>query len=162
MSKDSIRRFELTHLILQYDYQTHTLLCRNIDDGKNLWIRKIGDGGYILDVSEDKDRIFLSIETDEKSGQFLVLNKKDGLTDWFIPGKAFMFRLFINAVYLIFIDGDDNFFLIKTSAEDGSKLWHHPVHDGLSGYTINNDTVTLAYYDGSIEVLNSSSGEIQG
>jgi outer membrane protein assembly factor BamB len=162
MSKESIRRFELTDLILQYDYIAHTLLCRNIDDGKNLWIRKIEDGGFILDVSEDKYRIFLSIETDEKSGQFLVLNKKDGLTDWFIPGKAFMFRLFLSSVYLIFIDGDDNFFLIRTSAEDGSKLWHHPVHDGLSGYTINNDTVTLAYYDGSIEVLNSGSGEIIG
>jgi outer membrane protein assembly factor BamB len=162
MSKDSIRRFELTDLILQYDYQTHTLLCRNIDKGKNLWIRKIGDGGYILDVSDDGDRIYLSIESDEKSGQFLVLNKKDGLTEWSIPGKAYMFRIFLNYVYLIFVDGDDNFFLIKTSSDDGSKIWHHPVHDGLSEYIINNETVTLKYHDGSAEVLNSGSGEVVG
>jgi len=160
MSKDSIRRFELTELVLQYDYLTHIVLCRNSGDGKNLWIRKIEDGGYILDVSEDKDRIYLSIESDEKSGQFLVLSKKNGLTDWFIPGKAFMFRLFLNSVYLIFIDGEDNFFLIKASAGDGSKLWHHPVHDGLSGYTINNESVTLAYYDGTVEILDSGSGEV--
>jgi outer membrane protein assembly factor BamB len=162
MSKDTIRRFELTDLVLQYDYQTHTLLCRNIDDGKNLWIRKIDDGGYILDVSGDKDRIFLSIEADEKSGQFLVLNKKDGLTEWSIPGKAYMFRLFLNYVYLIFVDGDDNFFLIKTSSDDGSKIWHHSVHDGLSEYKINNETVTLKYYDESVEILNSGSGEVIG
>jgi len=160
MSKDSIRRFELTELVLQYDYLTHTLLCRNIGDGKNLWIRKIEDGGFILDLSEDKDRIFISIESDEKSGQFLVLNKKDGLTNWFIPGKAFMFRVFLNSVYLIFVDGDDNFFLIRTSADDGSKLWHYPVHDGLSGYTINSETVTLTYYDGTVEILDSRSGDV--
>lgn len=160
MGKESIRRFELTGLILQYDYQNHTLLCRNADDGKNLWIRKIGDGGYILDLSGDEERIFLSLETDEKSGEFLVLNKKNGLTDWSIPGKAYMFRLFMNYVYLIFIDGDDNFFLIKTSADDGSKIWHHPVHDGLAEYAINSETVTLKYYDGTVEVLNSGSGEI--
>jgi hypothetical protein len=158
MNKESIQRFELDKIILQYDYLTYSLLCRSIKEGKNLWIRKIEDGGYILDVNEDMDKIFLSIESDEKSGQFLVLNKKDGSTRWFIPGKAYMFRLFLSSVYLIFIDGDDNFFLIKASSEDGGKLWHHPVNDGLAAYTINNEVVTLKYIDGSTEFLNSSTG----
>lgn len=162
MSKDTIRRFELTEHILQYDYHTHTLLCKDKEDGKNLWIRKIEDGGFILDLTEDRDRIFLSIESDEKSGQFLVINKKDGLTNWFIPGKAYMFRLFSNSVYLIFVDGDDNFFLIKTSSDDGSKVWYYPVHEGLSGYTINSKFVTLSYSDGSVEILDSNTGNLTG
>ena len=72
-----------------------------------------------------------------------------------------MFRIFSNFVYLIFVDGDDNFFLIKTDIEDGRKLWHHPVNEGLTSYAINSDTVTLKYIDGNTEVLNSSTGSLQ-
>ncbi len=158
MNKESIQRFELNDFILQYDYRTYSLLCRSTDEGKNLWIRKIDDGGYILDANEDRDKIFISMELDEKSGQFLVLNKKDGLTIWSIPGKAYMFRIYLYFVYLIFVDGDDNFFLIKASSEDGKKLWHHPVNDGLHSYTINNENVTLSYVDGTTEILNSRTG----
>jgi len=159
MNKESIQRFELSDLLLQYDYNTYTLLCRSSGDGKNLWIRKIEDGGFILDMAEDRDKIFISIESDEKSGQFIVLNKKDGLTNWFIPGKSYMFRIFLNSVYIIFVDGDNNFFLIKADSEDGRKFWHHPVNEGLSAYTINKDVVTLKYIDGSTESLNSSTGD---
>ena len=160
MNKESIQRFELAELLLQYDFLNYTLLCKSSVEGKNLWIRKIGDGGYILDADEDADQVFISMASGEKSGQFIVLNKKDGLTNWFIPGKAYMFRLYLNSVYLIFIDGDDNFFLIKVSSEDGTKLWHHPVNDRLHSYNINNETVTLSYTDGATEVLNSSTGLI--
>lgn len=160
MNKESIQRFELSEHLLQYDYNTHTLLCRSLEEGKNLWIRKIEDGGFILDMNEDSDKIFISIESDEKRGQFLVLNKKDGTTSWFIPGKAYMFRLFLTSVYLIFVDGDNNFFLIKTETEDGTKIWHHPVNEGLSGYTINSEVVNLKYIDGSSETLCSSTGEL--
>jgi len=159
MNKESIQRFELSELLLQYDYLTHTLLCKSSGEGKNLWIRKIEDGGFILDVNEDRDKIFISIESDDKSGQFLVLNKKDGLTNWFIPGKAYMFRIFLDSVYLIFVDGSNHFFLIKAASEDGSKIWHHPVNDGLSAYTINSEIVTLKYIDGNVETLSSFTGE---
>jgi len=158
MKKESIQRFELTELILQYDYSNCNLLCRSLDEGKNLWIRKIEDGGYILDANDDGDKIFISMESDEKSGQFLVLNRRDGLTCWSIPGKAYMFRIYSNSVYLIFVDGEDNFFLIKVSSEDGTKLWHHPVNNGLSAYTINNEVVTLKYIDGTVETISSSNG----
>jgi len=158
MNKESIQRFELAELLLQYDYLSNTLLCRSSVEGKNLWIRKIEDGGYILDADENEEKIFISMESGEKSGQFVVLNKKDGLTDWFIPGKAYMFRLYLNSVYLIFVDGDDNFFLIKASSEDGSKLWHHPVNNRLHSYNINNEFVTLSYNDGTTEILDSGTG----
>jgi len=158
MGKENIQRFELSELLLQYDFQTCNLLCRSLDEGKNLWIKKIEDGGFILDVNEDGSSIFISVESDSKSGQFLVLSKKDGTTNWFIPGKACMFRIFLNYVYLIFTDAEDNFYLIKTAAENGAKLWHHAVNDMLSGYTINEATVLLKYIDGSIEILSSSTG----
>lgn len=158
MNKESIQRFELADLLLQYDYQTYSLLCRNCDDGKNLWIRKVDDGGFILDVFENKDKIFLSMEYEGNCGQFLVLNKKDGLTSWYIPGKAYMFCLYSDYIYLIFADDNNDFFLIKASSENGSKLWHHSVNDGLTGYTINTNIIILRYAGGSTEILSSSTG----
>jgi hypothetical protein len=158
MNKDSIQRLELADLLLQYDYKTFTLLCRNIGDGRKLWIRKIEDGGYILNVMEDKEKIYITLESGEKSGQVLVLKKTDGSTCWFIPGKAFMFRLFMDSGFLIFVDENDNFFLIKVSSDDGKKLWHHCVNDGLSEYIINQEEIILKYVDENIEVLSNSTG----
>jgi len=162
MNKESIQRFELSELVLQYDFATYTLLCRNISEGKNLWIRKIEDGGFILEVLEDRDKIFISVESEGKNGQFIVLNKSDGFVCWFIPGKPFMFRLYSVYVYLIFADSDNNFFLIKAHVEDGSKLWHHQINQGLSSYIINNEIVSLKYKNGSTEILNSETGLYHG
>ncbi len=160
MNKENIQRFELADLLLQYDFLSYTLLCKSSADGKNLWIRKIEDGGGILDADEDQNRIFISMSSGDKSGQFIALNKRDGLTEWFIPGKAYMFRLYLNSVYLIFVDGDDNFFLIKVSSEDGTKLWHHAVDNRLCAYNINNELVSLSYTDGRTEILSSDTGVV--
>jgi predicted aspartyl protease len=69
-----------------------------------------------------------------------------------------MCRLFLDSVYLIFSDENDDFFLIKVLADNGKKFWHHVVDTGLSCYTINSKEVILQYIDEKIEVLNSSSG----
>ena len=159
MNKDNIQRFELSKLLLQYNLETYALLCKEKDNGKNLWIRKIEDGGFILDISEDNERIFIALESDDKSGQFLALKKIDGNIIWFIPGKAYMFRIFLDFVYLIFIDEDGNFFLIKVSAADGGKIWHYQVNEKLSSYTINKEIIELKYLDGNKEVLDSATGE---
>ncbi len=158
MNKESIQRFELTDIFLQYDYTACTLLCKNAVDGKNLWIRKIEDGGFIFNILENKDKVFISIETEGNYGQFLVLNKRDGITSWFIPGKAYMSCLYCDSIYLIFADNNNDFFLIKTSTEDGSKLWHHAVEDHLAEYAINNNAVILKYLDGSTETISNSTG----
>ena len=158
MNKNTVQRFELADILLQYDYDSFTLLCRSIGDGRNLWIRKIEDGGYILEVQEDYCRIYISLESGEKNGQFLTLWKTDGSTCWFIPGRAFMFRLFMDSVFLIFSDENDNFFLLKVSADSGKKFWHHCVNDGLSQYTINSEEVILKYTDETVEIFSSRTG----
>lgn len=158
MNKNTVQRFELADLVLQYDFTTYALLCRNAEDGRNLWIRKIEDGGFILEVQEDDAKVYISFESGEKCGQFIALMKADGSTCWFIPGRAFMFRLFMNSIFLIFTDENDDFFLIRVSADTGEKFWYHCVNAGLSLYTINSKEVILEYTDGNVEVLSSSTG----
>ena len=160
MSKDNTQRFELSKLLLQYNLETYALLCKEKDKAKNLWIRKIEDGGFILDIGEDKERIFIAIEYGANSGQFLALKKSDGSIIWFIPGKAYMFRIFLDYVYLIFLDEYNNFFLIKVSAEDGRKIWHYKVNEKLSSYTINERVIELKYFDGNKEIIDSATGEL--
>ena len=91
--------------------------------------------------------------------QFLALEKTDGNIKWLIPGKAYMFRVLLNSVYLIFPDEATNFFLIKVSAKDGKKNWHYQVNENLSSYTINDKIVELKYRGGVCEVLDSKTGE---
>jgi outer membrane protein assembly factor BamB len=160
MNKDNIQRFELPEFFLQYNLETYTLLCKEKNTGKNLWIRKIEDGGFILDAGEDKERIFIAIESGDNMGQFLALEKTDGNIKWLIPGKAYMFRVFLNSVYLIFPDEATNFFLIKVSAKDGKKIWHYQVNEKLSSYTINDKIVELKYRDGVQEILDSKTGSL--
>ncbi|MCL1864667.1 MAG: hypothetical protein FWF73_02520 [Spirochaetes bacterium] len=160
MNKNTIQRFELSKLLLQYNLETYSLLCKEKDEGKNLWIRKIEDGGFILDAGEDSERIFIAVESGDNRGQFLALKKTDGNVIWFIPGKAYMFRVFLNSVYLIFLDEDNNYFLIKVYVEDGSKIWYYRINEKLSSYTINNNVVKLKYLDANEEILDSATGEL--
>jgi outer membrane protein assembly factor BamB len=159
MNKDNIQRFELSKLFLQYNLETYALLCKSKDEAKNLWIRKIEDGGFILDAGEDNERIFIAIDSGDNSGQFLALKKTDGDMVWFIHGKAYMFRIFLNSVYLIFLDTNNKFFLIKVSVEDGQKIWHYQINEKLSTYTINEKIIELKYLDGNKEVLDNTTGE---
>lgn len=158
MKRNTVQRFELADFLLQYNYETCILLCKNTEDGRNLWIRKIEDGGFILEVLEDDEKIYLNLESGEKSGQFIALGKTDGSMLWYIPGKAFMCRLFLDSVFLIFSDENDDFFLIRVSAVTGDKLWHYRVNNGLALYTINSEKVILKYNDESLEVLDSNTG----
>lgn len=158
MDKNSIQRFELPGHLLQYDFSACMLLCKSPGDGRKLWIKKFDDCGYIIDADEDDKNIYISFGYDDRSGVFVAVDKKNGLTRWSIPGRAFMFRVFSAAVFIIFSDAEGRFFLIKTSSADGSKIWHHQVEDSLHSYTINERTVRLDYYGGGTETLDSRTG----
>jgi hypothetical protein len=69
-----------------------------------------------------------------------------------------MFQLYRDSIYLIFIDENENFYLIKAKTDDGSKEWHYKVDEELYQYTISRDRITLKYHDGRIDILNSESG----
>jgi outer membrane protein assembly factor BamB len=158
MSRGILQRFELNEYLIQYDPDTFILLCRRMPEGKNIWIRKIEDGGFIAGAVHDEDNFYISIESGEMSGQFIAINKTDGSTRWIIPGKAYLFQLFQDSIYLIFVDENEKFYLIKAKTEDGSKEWHYQVDEELFQYTINRDRITLKYQDGRIDILNSKSG----
>jgi len=40
--------------VLYYDYHSGLLLCRSIESGKNLWIKKAEDSGTICGAIEDE------------------------------------------------------------------------------------------------------------
>ncbi len=159
MKAGSIQQFELDNFLLQYDFSSEVLLCKSATEHRKLWIKKIEEGGSILDVIGSGDLFFIAFEYGETGGQFLAVNKSDGKTRWFIPGRAYMYRIFGPHIFLIFIDGESRYYFIKSSMEDGGMLWHHPVNMGLESYSIKKDYVTLVYDNGSKEVLDMTSGE---
>ena len=158
MKAGSIQRFELNDFLLQYDFAAEVLLCKSIASGKNLWIKKIEDGGIILDVVEGDDFFYIAFEYNDTGGLFLAIKKSDGKTGWSIPGRAFMYRLYCGFIFLIFIDGDGRYFLIKSSGAAGGIIWHHEVGADLAEYTIKRDYVSLVYHDGRKEVLDMDTG----
>lgn len=158
MSKGTLQRFEFNGYLIQYDPGTSILLCKRMPEGKNVWIRKIEDGGFIAGAVHDEDNFYISIESGDTSGQFIAISKTDGSTRWLIPGKSYMFRIFGDSIFLIFIDENEKFFLIKAKTADGSKEWHYQVDEELYQYTINRDRITLKYHDGRTDILNSESG----
>lgn len=158
MDKGLLQRFEFNEYLIQYDPGTFILLCRRMPEGKNIWIRKIEDGGFIAGAVHDEDNFYISIESGDTSGQFIAISKTDGSTRWLIPGRAYMFQLFNGSIYLIFIDDNERFYLIKAKTIDGSKDWHYQVDDCLYQYKINKDRITLKYHDGRVDILCSESG----
>jgi len=153
-----LQRFELSEYLIQYDPETFILLCRKASEGKNIWIRKIEDGGFIAGAVHDGDCFYFSIESGDKSGQFIAINSADGSTRWIIPGKSYMFQLYSNFIYLIFIDSSDFFYLIKVRTADGSKVWHYRVSEDLYQYKINKNRIALKYHSGKTDVISSESG----
>jgi len=158
MDKGLLQRFELNEYLIQYDPGTFILLCKKGPEGKKLWIRKIEEGGFITGAVQDTDSFYIGVESDEKSGQFMAIRKSDGSTRWIIPGRAYMYQLFNDSIYLIFIDDGELFYLIKARVIDGSKVWHYRVDEDLYQYTINKNRITLKYLDGRTDILESESG----
>lgn len=150
----------MNDFLLQYDCSSEILLCRSVSQDRKLWIKKIEDGGIILDVVDSDDRFFIAFEFGETGGQFLAVNKSDGKTLWFIPGRAYMYRIFGDHIFLIFIDGRGDYFFIKSSTKEGGILWHHPVSMELTGYTIRPDYISLEYSDGRKESIDTGTGEL--
>jgi outer membrane protein assembly factor BamB len=143
---------------LHFDAEKSILLCRDLKNGANRWIKKISGIGYISSVIEDADRYYLSGESSDTTGFYLALDKKEGTTMWSIPGKAFMNALHDGSLYLIFPDENNIFYLIKVDSATGRKEWHHPVGQDLREYSISGTRVTLEYNSGEREILSPTSG----
>ena len=158
MKTGGVQRFELNDFLLQYDFTAGVLLCKSISASKNLWIKKIEEGGIILDVVEGDALFFIAFEYNDTDGLFLAVNRSDGKTEWSIPGRAYMYRTYGEYIFLIFIDEDGRYFLIKSSCNSGGIIWHHEVDMDLAEYTIKKDYISLVYGDGRKEVLDTETG----
>ncbi len=150
--------FEMESGTLCYDSGKSVLLCRGPNNGKNLWIKKITDISLIDTVTEDASRYYLACETDDVRGYFLALAQSTGATVWFIPGKAYFQIHFEGHLYLIFTDGNKDFFLIKVDCADGKKIWYHRIHDDLCEYSFRSDRILLKYGSGASETISPLTG----
>ena len=150
--------FRMDEHVLYYDYHSGVLLCKSIESGRNLWIKKMEDSGIISGAIEDEDSFYVAFESGERSGIFLTLNKKDGTTLWDIPGRAYLYRIFLDYIFLIFIDDAGTFFLLKVSLSEGAISWHHNVTEDLHEYVINREFLLLNYLSGRTEKIDINTG----
>ncbi|HOK02391.1 MAG TPA: hypothetical protein PLA51_07260 [Spirochaetota bacterium] len=155
-----MQKFEFDSYTVVYNPENFSILCKRQPENKNIWIIKIDEGGFINGIVHDDENFYIAIEYDDKSGIFWAIGKEDGITKWTIPGKAYVYEVFDNYLYLIFIDNNDIYYLIKVNSSDGSKVWYHEVDIDLHRYSINRQRVLLEYLDGRVEILSSATGDL--
>ncbi len=151
--------FRLEDILLSYDPEKSILLCKN-KNGKNLWAKKFIDIDIISEVEEDSDSLYISTELDEKRGQFVALSKTDGNTQWHIPGRALFQKIFGVNIFLIFIDDEERYYMIKVDKSTGEKIWYFRVDEDLSEYSLRNDRILLKYASGKEERISTETGKI--
>ena len=145
---------------LRFDSRKAIIICSAIEDGQKQWAKRLADIHSIDSVIEDERCFYLSCESEEIIGQYMALNKIDGSTLWFIPGKAFMSVQHEGFLYLIFSDQDNHFYLLKVEKARGTRVWHYHVSRDLKEYSINQERVLLTYESGKTERLSAKKGTL--
>jgi outer membrane protein assembly factor BamB len=151
--------FQLEKITLSYDPEKSILMCKNTK-GKNLWAKKLINTAVISEIEEDSDTLYISSEVDEKSGQFIAISKNSGNTKWHIPGRALFQKIFGIFIYLIFIDDENKYYLIKVDRSTGEKVWYFRVDEDLSEYSLRKDRILLKYGSGKEEKISTDSGKV--
>ncbi len=157
MDKVNSQVFYLSTNVLRFDLLKRTLLCQSNDGNKNIWIKKI-EVDVIHTIIEDENNYYCSCGSDDKNGLFIAINRFNGDTNWYIPGRAFFHILFKKYLFVIFIDEKEFYYLIKVQPEDGSKLWHYEVDKDLQEYSFKNDRIRLSYKSGKVEKISPITG----
>jgi len=160
MEKTYSQIFEMESGILHYDSGKSILLCKEPKGEKNRWVKKISDIDYIDTIVEDLRRYYLSCGSDEVQGYLLSVNKANGSTEWFIPGKAYFQMLYDDYLYVIFADERKNFYLLKVEPSNGTKVWHHRIDEDLCEYSFRQDRILLTFRSGMTEKISPISGDI--
>jgi outer membrane protein assembly factor BamB len=160
MEKTYSETFKMENGILCYDSGKSILLCKEQNNSKNLWIKKITDIKHIDDVIEDSSNYYIACEADDVRGYFLALDKATGSTDWFIPGKPFFQIIYDGFLYIIFTDEKNFFYLLKIDRSDGKKIWYHRISKDLCEYSFRADRIMLKYESGKTEKISPLNGAI--
>ncbi len=161
MGTDYSQLFEMGKRTLCFDSSKSSLLCRETESGKNLWIKKIDDITGIDNLIEDSTLYYVACERDDIHGYYLALEKSTGSTAWFIPGKAYFQVIFDSHLYLIFTDMEKDYYLIKVDRSNGKKVWHHRVNDDLCEYSFRSDRILLKYASGKTESIVPATGSVR-
>jgi hypothetical protein len=152
--------FEMKDHILCYDSCKSILLCKELQNNKNLWIKKIADISHIENIIEDTAKYYIACETDEIKGYFLALEKSTGSTEWFIPGKAYFQIIYADFLYVIFTDEKNDYYMLKVERTGGKKLWYRRIDPDLCEYSFRNDRILLSYDSGKSEKISPLTGAV--
>ena len=144
--------------VLLFDGNRSILFCKQ-DDNKTKWAKKINNILSINEVIEDQKNYYIICELNESAGLYISIKKSNGNTLWDIPGKSYLQIQYENFLYLIFINENEKYYLIKVNKEDGKKLWHYEVGNDLCEYKISSGVISLIYSSNKIENLSSLTGK---
>jgi len=154
-----VHRFEMSETALIFEEDKSILLCKSLGEGEGkIWAKKLPDVHVITAVREDALRYYVACDYSARDGIFLALERESGSTEWYIPGRSLLHVLFKDHLYLIFVDGDGAYFLIKVEPGDGSKAWHRSVDEDLHEYSFFKDRITLKYRSGKREAVSVADG----
>jgi outer membrane protein assembly factor BamB len=154
-------RVEFKKTILHFYEEKNILVCSDKShEGRKLWVKKLPDVRCVSSMKEDVERYYVACEYTDTDGIFIALNKETGNTVWYIPGRSLLQIIYKNYPYLIFIDEEEKFHLIKADPKDGRKIWHHPLDNDLNEYSFYRDKITLRYRSGKRDVLAAEDGRM--
>lgn len=153
-------RFEMKDAVLLFEEDKSILLCKSLGgDERKLWAKKLPEVVFIGSVREDGARFYVTCDYSATDGIFLALEKESGRTAWYIPGRSLLQVLYKDFLYLVFVDAEGLYYLIKAEPEGGKKIWHHRVDEDLYEYSFHHDRITLLYRSGKKDVLSSGEGK---
>jgi len=159
-SNYNTQQYEMKNTICQYDGEKSILLCKSKVSNRKLWIKKLSGITQVLNIIEDEKRFYIACESGDINGEFIALQQESGITDWYIPGKSYMQVIFKNYIYLIFIDENNIYYLIKVNLNTGKKIWHHTVNEDISEYRFYKKRILLIYDSGYNESISILTGNV--
>jgi hypothetical protein len=151
--------YDLQTATLTWDPDKSIVTCRDKGEvRRKIWIKKIADAGFVTSVIEDGERYYLACESGDSQGTFLCVDRENGETLWYIPGRSFLQVVYEGFLYMIFIDEQGAYFLLKIDRADGSSVWHHRVDMDLCEYRFSTRRIRLFYESGREEILDGATG----
>ncbi|MCX8124429.1 MAG: hypothetical protein N3F66_09720 [Spirochaetes bacterium] len=152
--------FHCNDTAIIYNPEKNAVICIANPEGKKLWVKKLAEPVIIQNVLYDDRYYYLACRTGDTQGMFLTIARDSGSTVWFIPGRTFLEVLFNGFLYLIFVDEEDRYFLIKVKREDGTKLWHQQIDHDLYYYHFKENGILLHFASGKKEMITYSGERI--
>jgi len=150
--------FNMKEDILSYDTDRSLLVCRSTSGNVKRWLKKLENITFIASIIEDSERYYVMGESAETLGEYHALDKSDGSSTWFIPGRAFFHIIHAGYLFLIFIDEKNLYWLLKVDTVRGTTIWHHRVDADLEGYRFRRNEITLTFRSGARTKLDTETG----